>query len=61
MLNGGGDLLDVGLYRIVYFCNIVVRAGAGDRAGVGIVWVFFALVSTKRSWLSVGHLSAWIR
>ena len=61
LLNGGGDLLDVGLYRIVYFRDIVVEAGAGDRAGVGVAWAFFALVSTKTSWLSIGHLSAWIR
>ena len=61
LLNGGGDLLDVGLYRIVYFRDIVVEAGAGDCAGVGVAWAFFALVSTKTSWLSIGHLSACIR
>ena len=44
LLNGGSDLLDVGLYQIVYFCNIIVRAGTGDRAGVGMAWAFFALV-----------------
>ena len=59
-LNGGSDLLDVGLYWIVYFRDIVVEAGAGNRAGVRVAWAFCPLVSTKTSWLSVGHLSAWI-